>query len=278
MPQIRRFSTQRNLIAQLHPVLHAVSPPYLTESSYTYKLVDMAPTVDLTVPGYEDDDPLDPEPQTEPLSNPPLNHKLLNYQYDSLEDLVSDLHDWGAQARFGIKKARVANAVKGFGYTRVDFTCLKDKIRPTEAPAGRASSTTKNNCPWGATAKALASNGRRWTLEIRSGYETYNYPPAEGREDIATLRRFKLEHVAVIALHVNHPAVTNRQLAETLRTQFPGILFTKKQLKNARQRLRKASEDGYTPFQATMKLLIERDIPHKVLWSASDSNKPEGLV
>lgn len=26
------------------------------------------------------------------------------------------------------------------------------------------------------------------------------------------------------------------------------------------------------------KLLIERDIPHKVLWSASDSNKPEGLV
>ena len=50
----------------------------------------------------------------------------------------------------------------------------------------RPSSTTKISCGWQAIAKALASNGRKWTLEIR--YHAYNYDPAEDVEDIATFR------------------------------------------------------------------------------------------
>ena len=227
----------------------------------------------LEVPGYDDDRDYD----VPPLSNPPPEHPLLNRLYDSLDELVSDLHEWGAQALFGIRKQRSLNYVKDFGYTRVDFCCLRDKIRPTKAFTKRHSSTTKTNCTWQASAKARVSNGRRWTLEIRDDC-SHNHAAAEGREDIATFRKFAPEHVAFVGTFVNRPAVTNRQLAENLRNQFPDILFTRRQLRDLRFRLGKDADDGYTPFQATMKLLDERGILYRVLWLATDPNKPEGLV
>jgi hypothetical protein len=196
--------------------------------------------------------------------------------YDSLDELVDDLHDWGAQALFGIRKLRVNNKVDSFGYTRVDFCCLKDKIRPSESVAGRKTSTTKTGCSWQATAKALASNGRKWTLEIRDS--THNHTAAEGREDIPTLRKFKPEYIAFVATFVNRPAVTNRQLAEAIRNKFPAILFTRRQLCNLRHRLTKAASDGYTPFQGTMKLLDDKGVLYKVLWLAADPDKLEGLM
>ena len=244
------------------PDLHSYSEPAIA-------------AVSLQVPGYDDDDDNEP-PTVPPLSNPPPTHKLLTHHYDSLDELVEDLHDWGAQALFGIRKLRANNVLKDFGYTRVDLCCLRDKIRPTKAVTGRASSTTKIDCPWQVTAKALASNGRKWTLQIRAG--THNHAPTEGREDIATFRKFRPEHLAFVATFVNRPAVTNRQLAEALRNKFPGILFTRRQLQNLRYRLQKDTADGYTPFQGTMKLLDERRVPYKALWSAADPDKPEGLV
>jgi hypothetical protein len=47
----------------------------------------------LEVPGYGDDHY---EYNVPPLSNPPPDHPLLNTKYDSLDDLVSDLYEWGA--------------------------------------------------------------------------------------------------------------------------------------------------------------------------------------
>lgn len=114
----------------------------------------------LQVPGYDDYDD-DGDQQVLPLSSPPPSHKLLTHHYDSLAELTDDLHNWGTQALFGIKKNHAANHIKGFGYTRVDFTCLRDKIRPSESIAKRPSSTTKLSCGWQATAKALASNSRK---------------------------------------------------------------------------------------------------------------------
>jgi hypothetical protein len=200
-----------------------------------------------------------------PLSNPPPNYKLLNHQYDTLDDLVDDLHNWSAQALFGIKKLRACNPVKGLGYTRVDFYCLRDKIRPSEAFTGRTSSTTKTGCSWLVRAKALTSNNRKWTLEIPEDYVAHNHTPAEGREDIATIRKFKPEHIAFIASFVNRPTITNRQLTEALRNKFPSILFVRKQLRNQRYRLQKDTQDGYTPVQGTIKLLDERGVLYKVL-------------
>ncbi|KAK4148454.1 hypothetical protein C8A00DRAFT_19720, partial [Chaetomidium leptoderma] len=52
--------------------------------------------VSLQVPGYDDDAPDEAAPEVPPLSNPPPDHKLLTHQYDALDELVDDLHEWGA--------------------------------------------------------------------------------------------------------------------------------------------------------------------------------------
>lgn len=168
----------------------------------------------LQVPGYDDDDDVEPT-IVPPLSNPPLDHPLVTQQYDSLDALVEDLHEWGAQALFGIRRLCANNYVKGFGYTRVDFCCSRDKIRPCESFTRRQSSTTKTRCLWLATTKALASNDRKWSSQIREGI--YNHSAAEGREAIPSLHQFKPEHVAFVAIFVNRHAVTNRQVAEAIR-------------------------------------------------------------
>ncbi|KAK4234582.1 hypothetical protein C8A03DRAFT_47126 [Achaetomium macrosporum] len=220
----------------------------------------------------DDDDGIVPEPH----ANPPPNHKLLTHKYDTLADLEEDLHEWCAKALFGIKKTRPSNMIKGFGYSRVDFACIRDKIRPSQAFTGWASSTRNTGCEWLATAKALKEDGRKWSLLIRCG--DHNHAHAESRDDIATLRKFEAEHRAYVATFNDKLAVTNRQIAHGLRERFPRLIFTKKQLKNLRARLRKSALDGYTPFQYVMKTLDERGISYKWLPSAYDPNKPEGLV
>ncbi|KAK4096481.1 hypothetical protein N658DRAFT_489925 [Parathielavia hyrcaniae] len=92
------------------------------------------------------------------------------------------------------------------------------------------------------------------------------------------MRKWEPEHIAFVAIFVNRPNVRNRQISDQLRNKFPGILFTKAQLKGLRYRQQKHAADGYSPFQSTMKLLDERDVLYKVLWSADDPDKPEGFM
>ncbi|KAK3933563.1 hypothetical protein QBC46DRAFT_359576, partial [Diplogelasinospora grovesii] len=70
--------------------------------------------------GFDAPDDASPPP---PLSNPPAGHNLVTLQYNTLDDLMDDLHEWSAQALFGVRKMRVANKVKDFGMTRVDISC-----------------------------------------------------------------------------------------------------------------------------------------------------------
>ena len=92
-----------------------------------------------------------------PFSNPPPGHRLLTHGYNSFEDLVAELNDYYAQARFSVIKLRSVNLVKGFGYSRVDFGCARGKIRRSEAHSRRIS-TVKVGYTWEGSAKALLVN------------------------------------------------------------------------------------------------------------------------
>jgi hypothetical protein len=98
------------------------------------------------VPGYDDYDDDDGDQQVLLLSSPPPGHKLLTHHYNSLDKLTDDLNNWGTQALFGIKKSRTNNHIKDFGYTRVDFTYLRDKLQQSKSIAIQSSSTTKISC------------------------------------------------------------------------------------------------------------------------------------
>ncbi|EAQ88884.1 hypothetical protein CHGG_05503 [Chaetomium globosum CBS 148.51] len=219
-----------------------------------------------------------------PFSNPPANHPLFTTKYDTLDDLMEVLHDHAAKAHFSVVKGRSSNKVEDIGYTRFDILCQKGKIRPSEAHS-RPSSTNKRGCKWQAVATALKRNGRKWSCELVDGATEHNdHPTPTESDDFVATRSFEPEHKALIASYLDRPAIKNREIAIELRRQFPGILFTSKQLRNARHRLRKQSRGGHTPFQLMMKLLDEKGIYYQVLWAKDSSNnegvemrKPEGL-
>jgi hypothetical protein len=233
----------------------------------------------LDVASEPDDDPLDdPHDNPLPLSNPPASHRLHTHKYDHLDQLMEELHEWAAQAGFGIRKKRSANYVKDFGRTRIDISCARDAIRVSRAHGSRQTSTTKCGCPWAATAKALAQDNRKWSLEIRPGFDCHqNHLPAGSREDIRSLRKFRPDHIAFIATYADKPNIQAREIAAQLREQFPGIIFTRQDLWNARYQLRKASSQGYTPMQAAIKDLDNRNVRYEIRYSTEEPDKPEGL-
>ena len=165
---------------------------------------------------------------------------------------------------------RSVNKHKDFGYTRIDYGCAQDAITPSTARS-RATNTTKRGCTWRAIAKALVSNGRCWTVEIRQGCESHNH------EVGIVKRRFSPEHKAFIAYYAERPAISTREIAKSLRDTFPSIIFTRRQVKNARYKLCKDLLNGYTPFQRVKKELDEKGIYHEVRWSPDDNTKPTAL-
>ena len=116
---------------------------------------------------------------------------------------------------------------------------------------------------------------RRWTFKVRQGFERYdNYSP----DDWEPTNKFSADHKAFIVAYLDRPSVQNRDLAIDLRKQFPGIVFSQRQLRSCRYRLRKLANKGYRAFLATMKLLDEQGIKYEVKWAeGSDNTKPEGM-
>ena len=188
---------------------------------------------------------------------------------------MEELQGWTNNEGFSVKKARSNNYIKDFGASRVDISCLQDKIRPSEAHS-RATKTIKRDCEFKAVATALQSNGRKWILQIKESVHTH--PLAKRPEDVLHARRgFTAEEKEFVAEYNDKPGAKNRDIAMELRRKFPGIQFNRRQLRNLRFNLRKDDLDGHTAFQATMKILEDKDFEFSVQWSADDENKPTGL-
>ena len=196
-------------------------------------------------PGTEDSDldHLGDSEAPQPLSDPSTDHEL-SHTFNSLVDLMEALEDFGPLPGFSVYKMRSANYRQGFGPTMVGLGCLRGKIRPSEAHS-RSTSTTKMGCKWQAVAKALLVDGvRRWTFEVRPGSERHTEHEAESRPPF---KPFSAQHKAFITQYLDRPAISNREIAVDLRRAFSGIIFTRKQLRNCRHRLKAASLGGPTP-------------------------------
>jgi hypothetical protein len=226
------------------------------------------------------DTPADAQPAAvAPLSNPPPGHKLLTYQYDSYDALQEDLDDFCASAGFAVVIARSQNKVKGFGYTRFDLVCSKGKGRKPRGHS-RHSSTTKRGCEWQGIAKALLGvDGvtRKWRFEVRQGCESHNDHDAQDQSTVP--QKFTPEQVAFVSQYIDRPLIPNREIGRDLRLRFPNLVFEDRQISNLRYRLKQQSLAGYTPFQATKKLLDDEGIYHTVKWAEveGEERKPEGL-
>jgi hypothetical protein len=216
-------------------------------------------------------------PAVAPLSNPAPGNRLLSHGYDTLDELERELRAHAASALFNVRRLRSGNPVPDFGPTRVIFCCTKDTIRKSESLAGRTTTTRKTGCGWRAVATALKRNNRKWRLELIDGHTEHNHPPAEVKEAISTQLHWTAEQKAFVAAENDKPGVKPHAIAESLREKWPRLHFNSRQLANLRLRLRKKASEGYTPFQATMKLLREKNVPFQVNWADEEETKPTGL-
>ena len=175
---------------------------------------------------------LDDEPP-EPLSNPPPSYRLLTDQYNSLKALKSDLQDFAASAGFCVLKLRSNNYINSIGYTNVTFGCQRGAIRPLKA-VSCSTSTTKIGCPWKATAKALAKNGRKWTLKINTNYDSHK---SHSGDSFNSRPHLSTEHKTFITTFTDRVGISNCKVITSLRDTFPRVLFTIRQIRNYQYKL-----------------------------------------
>jgi hypothetical protein len=213
-----------------------------------------------------------------PLSNPPMSHKLSTDLYNSIGDLESDLHEYAVQAGLYVIRLQTANLVKDFEPCYVSYACQRGGIRkPRGCGTARATQTTKMDCPLQATAKALAKNDCKWHLEIREGCKKHENHDGDSFNSRLSL---SAEMKTFIATFTDCPSISNYEVSTSLRDQFPGVICNERQVRNYRYHLRKQALAGYTPFQATMKLLDDEGVTYTTKWAAcstEESRKPEGL-
>ncbi|KAK0729447.1 hypothetical protein B0H67DRAFT_106 [Lasiosphaeris hirsuta] len=190
------------------------------------------------------------DPAVTPLSNPPAAHRLLTAKFVTLADLESALH----------MRPRLASISAGCGpltrprmwaSSRASNTAVwREKFGPLRHSRG-SRPRAKKGCTWQVVARALACNQRQWALEIRDGCDSHNHRAVAYH---MLKNRFIDEHKAFITTYITRPMIPSREIAKDLRGRFPGIIFTARPLKNLRHRLKKATHEGYIPFQLTMAL------------------------
>ncbi|KAI9919796.1 hypothetical protein PsorP6_017381 [Peronosclerospora sorghi] len=96
---------------------------------------------------------------------------------------------------------------------------------------------------------------------------------AQNMEHIATFRGINTEAKSQIAGYVHDPAMRNRFIAQTIREQFPELIVTSGDVKNARARAKKTAFGGYTPTQSMFSDLDEREgVAYTVMWLGGDPN------
>ena len=214
----------------------------------------------------------------QPFSNPPPNHQLLTHKYNTLNKLVAEFNKYYAQGSFSVIKFRSENKIKDFRYSRGVLKCQKGKVRTSEAHS-HGTSTSGVRCPWIGIARALKENNRRQTFKVRKDcqHHTFHNP-----EDFQKSKIFADEQVDFIKEYINRLTVRNCKLAVKIRKQFPGIIFTYRQLRNQQYRLRKKALKGYNPFPTTIQLLHKKEVSFKAKWAEPQNKgdirkKPKGL-
>lgn len=83
--------------------------------------------------------------------------------------------------------------------------------------------TIAGNAARKSTAKALSSNNRLWTFQIREGPgEHQNHPPSTA----PTVKKFTDEQKAFVAAYLERPSVPNREVAVACQPQsrFPMVV------------------------------------------------------
>ncbi|KAK4233656.1 hypothetical protein C8A03DRAFT_19304 [Achaetomium macrosporum] len=148
-------------------------------------------------------------------------------QYDSLDALLADLNTWGRSHGLGFTKMRPSNYVNG-SPTRYDIACDRGGRVEGSRATIRRTSTARTGCKWLGIAKALVSNGRKGTFEVK--HTQHNHETTAGHQ--AELSTHQVHRglsdpmkAEIAALSLN-PAQKPRDIFSYLKKSYPDVVFT----------------------------------------------------
>lgn len=202
------------------------------------------------------------------LSNPPAFLKLFQDGCDTYKELKTDLDE-------STKSAGFLTVTRKSDPKRVVLLCSRGAQRPSTAITNH-SSTIKTGCQWQALAHTTKATSGKWKLVIQEGRHTH-HGPQEVPEAERGWVKLSPEHHDFLARTAQDPSLAKpKKLEDALQREYPGIQLGKNTMKDWLQGFRKKKQGIYTPSQAALDWLEEKEYWFR--WTTDDERNITGIL
>ncbi|KAK4077247.1 hypothetical protein Purlil1_12430 [Purpureocillium lilacinum] len=210
-----------------------------------------------------------------PIPNPPMPGPAAV----SIEALQSHVNEFAKENGFGvIRRNGSGSRVRK---TRYVFQCDRYGEPRTSSSAGlRQRRSRKCGCKWKVIAEALEQNDYMWTLRAFADpqHSQHNHDHSMSLSAHPVHRRLTDSVKATIEATSRRVGIRARDVRGIVQQKHLGTHYTRKDIYNARARLRREKLEGLSPTAALIKLFDERGIPYIVKWSTTEPDRLVGLL
>ncbi|OAQ60413.1 transposase [Purpureocillium lilacinum] len=221
----------------------------------------------------------DTESSSHDASTPIPNPSIPGHAAFSIDDLQSHVNKFAKEHGFGVVRHNGSGSRKR--KTRYVFQCDRYGMpRPSKGTGLRQKRSRKCGCKWKVIAEALEQNEYMWTLRnfANPQHSQHNHNRSISLAAHPIHRRLDEAVMTTIEATSRRVGIRARDVRGIVKEKHPDTLCTRKDIYNARARLRRKKLGGLSPTAALIKLLDERSIPYVVKWSTTEPDRLVGLI
>ena len=221
----------------------------------------------------------DTESSSHDASTPIPNPSIPGHVAFSIDELQSHVNKFAKEHGFGVVRHNGSGSRKR--KTRYVFQCDRYGMpRPSKGTGLRQKRSRKCGCKWKVIAEALEQNEYMWTLRnfANPQHSQHNHNRSISLAAHPIHRRLDEAVMTTIEATSRRVGIRARDVRGIVKEKHPDTLCTRKDIYNARARLRRKKLGGLSPTAALIKLFDERSIPYVVKWSTAEPDRLVGLI
>ena len=175
------------------------------------------------------------------------------------------------------RNARNRKPRQGGEYTQYDFCCDGFGDPRTSRATSRTTTSRKNGCQWKGVA-LRTPEGWIFKNHPKLEHQSHNHTKSSDTSAHPQHRKLTEEELKIITTASKQPSIRPREIAAMVRQQISDSSITRRDVYNARAKIREKLYDGYTSVGMLIKILEEQKIPYKAQWADDDHDQLVGLV
>lgn len=193
----------------------------------------------------------------------------------TIEGLQNAVNAWAKTRGFAVTRQHGKKNKRG-EYARYYLVCDRfGQPRFGESAGLRETGTRKCGCTWKSVAK-LTQDG--WVFRNSDEPQHHNHGPSSHASAHPQHRKIAAEVLDTIVNASKHHGIRSREIGALIRDGFPDSSYIRKDIYNARAKIRKEKLGGYTPAGALIKSFDENGIKYRVKWADEDETELLALV